>query len=84
MTSIWLLLASVLVRPERLRQSAGPLEPALLSTATIQGHHGLDGPIRAPSSSSSLSRTIGDEQGIREIAPQTDEEWQNVGNGRSS
>ena len=77
--SLWLLLASALLAGAGCSRSqpAQPVEPALLSPATIKDI--MDSMID-PSADFLFESvaTIGDDQGIREIAPQTGEEWREV------
>lgn len=75
MKEVWLLVALVSVSA---CSSPQPVEqPALLSTATIKDI--MDSMVD-PSADFLFESvaTISDEQGVREVAPQTDEQWQEV------
>jgi hypothetical protein len=75
---MWTLLAGVLVVGSACKR-AEPVqpEPALLNTATIKDI--MDSMVD-PSADFLFEsvQTVADEKGVREIAPQTNEEWQEV------
>ena len=74
---LWLLAAGALVAAGACQRAQPVEEPALPRPATIRE---LMGSVIDPSGDVLFEAvaTISDENGIREIAPRTDEEWQNV------